>query len=134
MSIEGRPRGARLAGGGARSAVRRDGPRVRRAALALLIGLPAFASAQDKVDAAAAQALSDKYFCSACHANERTLVGPAFAAIAKKYKGDPNASAELARKVKDGGVGVWGQVPMPPNPTVTAPEMQQLLAWILSFE
>jgi cytochrome c len=103
------------------------------AGLPLLLAALA-ASGQVRVDSAAAQALSDKYFCSACHANERTLVGPGFGAIAKKYKGDPNAPAELARKVKEGGVGVWGQVPMPPNPTVTAPEMQQLLAWILSIE
>ena len=90
--------------------------------------------AQVKVDPVAAQALSDKYFCSACHANDRTMVGPAFAAIAKKYRGDAAAPALLARKVRDGGTGVWGQIPMPPNPTVTDPEMQQLIAWILSFD
>jgi cytochrome c len=90
--------------------------------------------AQMKVDPIAAQALSDKYFCSACHANDRTMVGPAFAAIAKKYRGDAAAPAMLARKVKDGGTGVWGAIPMPPNPTVTNPEMQQLVEWILSFD
>lgn len=90
--------------------------------------------AQAKGDAAAAQALSEKYFCSACHANDRTMVGPAFVLIAKKYKGDPAAPALLARKVKDGGTGVWGAIPMPPNPTVTDPEMQQLIGWILSFD
>lgn len=106
-----------------------------RAAVALPAMLVAgVAGAQGNVDAAAAQALSDKYFCSACHANDRTMVGPAFVLIAKKYKGDPTAPAVLARKVKDGGTGVWGAIPMPPNPTVTDPEMQQLLAWILSLD
>jgi cytochrome c len=91
-------------------------------------------AAQQMIDPVAAQALSDKYFCSACHANDRTMVGPSFAAIARKYKGDAGAPPLLARKVKDGGVGVWGQVPMPPNPTVSDQEMAQLVAWVLAFE
>ena len=88
--------------------------------------------AQTPVDAKAAQALSDKYFCSACHANDRTMVGPGFAAIASKYKGDAAGQAGLATKVRNGGQGVWGAIPMPPNPGVSDDEMKQLLAWILS--
>ena len=90
--------------------------------------------AAQPVDPKVAQALSDQYFCSACHANDRTMVGPPFIAIAKKYKGDAAAPAQLAAKVKSGGQGVWGNVPMPPNPTVKDNELQQLIAWILSLE
>ena len=90
------------------------------------------ASAQTPVDAKAAQALSDQYFCSACHANDRTMVGPSFTAIAGKYKGDAAAPAQLVVKIRNGGTGVWGQIPMPPNPTVKDEELKQLVAWILA--
>ena len=102
-------------------------------AAAMLCGCTANAVlAQAPVDAKDAQTLSDKYFCSACHANDRTMVGPAFAAVAKKYKGD--AAGQAGLPVKNGGQGVWGAIPMPPNPGVSDDEMKQLLAWILSQE
>ncbi len=104
-------------------------------AATLLAGFAANAAlAQTPLDAKAAQALSDKYFCSACHANDRTMVGPSFAAIAGKYKGDAAGQAGLAAKVRNGGQGVWGAIPMPPNPGVSDDEMKILLAWILSQE
>ena len=91
------------------------------------------ALAQAVPDAKDAQTLSDKYFCSACHANDRTMVGPGFKQIADKYRDDPNAAALLADKVKKGGQGVWGNVPMPPNPTIGDDELRRVLAWILSL-
>lgn len=54
--------------------------------------------------------------CMACHAKDKKVVGPAFKDIAAKYKGDKEAPTRLAEKVRKGGSGVWGPIPMPPNP------------------
>jgi len=54
--------------------------------------------------------------CMACHAKDKKVVGPAFKDIAAKYKGDKEAPTKLAEKVRKGGSGVWGPIPMPPNP------------------
>ena len=56
--------------------------------------------------------------CLACHAVDKKLVGPSYKDVAAKYKGDKDAVAKLAKKIREGGVGVWGQVPMPANPQV----------------
>ena len=54
--------------------------------------------------------------CTACHTKDKKVVGPAFKDIAAKYKGDKEAVAKLTEKVRKGGSGVWGPIPMPPNP------------------
>lgn len=58
----------------------------------------------------------NKAGCMACHAKDKKVVGPAFKDIAAKYKGDKEASTKLTEKVRKGGSGVWGPIPMPPNP------------------
>jgi cytochrome c len=70
------------------------------------------------VPAQADEALAKKYNCLACHQVDKKVVGPAYKEIAKKYKGQAGAQAKLAEKVKKGGSGVWGPVPMPPNAAV----------------
>src|SRR4029434_852257 len=70
--------------------------------------------------------------CLACHAVDKKLVGPSYKDVAAKYKGDKDASAKLAKKIREGGVGVWGQVPMPANPQVNEQEAQSLAKWVLS--
>lgn len=70
--------------------------------------------------------------CTACHAVDKKLIGPAFKAIAAKYKDAGGAQALLVKKVQGGGVGVWGQVPMPANPQVNAAEAAALVKWILA--
>jgi cytochrome c len=80
----------------------------------------------------ASEALAKKHNCLACHATDKKLVGPSYKEVAAKYAKDPGAQAKLADKVKKGGQGVWGQVPMPPNPTVPDAEVQALVKWILS--
>ena len=89
----------------------------------LAIGAPAFASQQ----------LAKDKNCLACHALDKKLVGPSYKDIAAKYKSDKNAQAMLVKKVRDGGVGVWGQIPMPANPQVNEQEAQTLVKWILSM-
>ncbi|WP_374510415.1 c-type cytochrome [Niveibacterium sp.] len=70
--------------------------------------------------------------CLACHAVDKKVVGPAYKDVAAKYKGDKGAEAKLIDKVKKGGSGVWGNVPMPPNPQVNDAEVKQLVQWVLS--
>jgi cytochrome c len=70
--------------------------------------------------------------CTACHANEKKLVGPAYKEVAKKYKGDAAAPPKLAEKIIKGGQGVWGPVPMPPN-KVTDDEAKKMVAFILAM-
>ena len=65
--------------------------------------------------AAAAMALTQKYSCLACHGLDSKLVGPGFREVAKKYAGRPDAVGYLAGKIKVGGSGVWGAIPMPPQ-------------------
>jgi cytochrome c len=85
------------------------------------------------VDAAKAKQLAQKYNCLACHAVDKKLVGPAYDEVAKKYKADKGAEAKLVAKVKSGGSGVWGAIPMPPN-NVPDADVQTLVEWILSLQ
>lgn len=82
--------------------------------------------------AAASDALAKKHNCFACHQVEKKVVGPSYKEVAGKYGSDKAAQTKLVDKVKKGGVGVWGQVPMPPNPTVPDADVQALVKWILS--
>ena len=81
--------------------------------------------------ALADEALAKARNCMSCHAIDKKLVGPAYKDVAAKYKGDAGAVDKLAAKVKAGGKGVWGQIPMPPN-NVTPDEAKKLVTWILS--
>jgi len=69
--------------------------------------------------------------CMSCHAVDKKLVGPAYKDVAAKYKGDKGAVDKLAAKVKAGGKGAWGEIPMPPN-NVTPDEAKKLVTWVLS--
>ena len=86
------------------------------------------------VSASASPELARANNCMACHAAERKMVGPAYSAIAAKYAGQSGAVELLATKIRQGGVGVWGAVPMPQQPQVDATEAQQLAQWILSLK
>ena len=72
--------------------------------------------------------------CFACHRIDRTTLGPSFRTIAAKYVEDKGADVKLATKIREGGVGVWGQVPMPPQPQVTEAEALTLARWILELK
>lgn len=91
-------------------------------ALAAVVALPANAN----------EALAKKHACFACHATDKKMVGPAYKDVAAKYRGDKGAEAKLVDKVKKGGTGVWGQVPMPPNAAVPDADVRALVKWILS--
>jgi cytochrome c len=70
--------------------------------------------------------------CMACHAVANKLVGPAYKDVAAKYAGQKGAEDKLVQKVIKGGSGVWGPVPMPPNPQVSDAEARSLVKWVLA--
>lgn len=92
------------------------------AAIAASLAMPAFASME----------LAQKNACTACHAVDKKLVGPSYKDVAAKYKGNAKAEAMLIEKVKKGGVGVWGQVPMPANANVKDEDVKTLVKWVLA--
>ena len=79
-------------------------------------------------------ALAQKNACMACHQADKKLVGPAYKDVAAKYKGDKTAEAKLVKKVKDGGSGVWGAIPMPPHPQMSDADIKTIVHWILSLK
>jgi cytochrome c len=88
---------------------------------------------QAKVDPKVAEALMTKSGCVACHAVDKKVIGPAYKDVAAKYKSDKDAATKLAAKVKAGGQGVWGPIPMPPNAQVADADIKTLVAWILTL-
>jgi cytochrome c len=107
------------------------GASMKIAAIALAaVGLAVTGSAL----ADAGEDLLKKSGCTACHAIDKKIVGPAYVDVAAKYKGDAGSAAKLAEKVKKGGSGVWGPVPMPPNPTVSDADLKTMIAYILALK
>ena len=90
------------------------------------------ASAHAPLDAAKAQDIANKNACMGCHQVDKKLVGPAFKDVAAKYKGDKGALAKLSAKVKNGGSGVWGPVPMPANAGVSDADIKTVVEWVLA--
>ncbi len=93
------------------------------AAAAMVMTAPAMASEQ----------LAQKGMCTGCHAKDKKMVGPAFKDIAGKYQGQKDAVAKLSEKVRAGGTGVWGPIPMPPNgqDKLNDAEVKAVVEWIL---
>lgn len=89
---------------------------------ALIAAMPAFASEE----------LAKQKACLTCHAAQTKVIGPSFADIATKYRSDKDADTKLAGKIRAGGSGVWGQIPMPPNAAVSEAEAKTLAKWVLT--
>ncbi|MGC2049023.1 MAG: c-type cytochrome [Gallionella sp.] len=77
--------------------------------------------------------LAKKSGCTACHAIDKKLVGPAWQDVANKYKGDAGAADKLTATVAKGSKGVWGAVPMPPNPKLSEADNKELVGFILGL-
>jgi cytochrome c551/c552 len=98
----------------------------------------AAAAASAKPAAIAAPAGDDglrlvkQHSCVACHGMTNKIVGPGFSEIAGKYKGNAAAEASLMVKVKNGGSGAWGAIPMPANAGIKDAEIRSMVQWILS--
>ncbi len=86
------------------------------------------------LDNASAQALMKKDACASCHAIDKKLLGPAYQDVAAKYAGDKTAVDKLSKKVKEGGSGVWGPAPMPPNSSTPDADIKELVTWILTLK
>ncbi|MDE2599869.1 MAG: c-type cytochrome [Rhodocyclaceae bacterium] len=81
----------------------------------------------------ASEEIANKSGCMACHAKDKKLVGPSFKDVAAKYKGQGDAVAKLTEKVRKGGSGVWGPIPMPPNPDskISDADLKTVVEWVL---
>lgn len=78
--------------------------------------------------------LAQKKNCLACHTLDKRKYGPNFQQVAAKYADQKGAEQMLARKIRKGGTGVWGQDIMPPQPQVSAAEARTLAKFILSVK
>lgn len=105
---------------------------MKHALMAALAGVSILAAGG--AQAAAADDLLKKNACTACHAIDKKMVGPGYKDVANKYRGQKDAPAKLAEKVKKGGAGVWGQVPMPPNASVSDADLKVMIEYILSLK
>lgn len=78
--------------------------------------------------------LLNKGGCSACHTVDKKLVGPSYSEVAKKRKGEKGAAALVAKKIREGGAGAYGQIPMPPNAKdkLSDADLKVLVDWVLS--
>ena len=97
-------------------------------ALAGVVALVAAVS----LPASANQELAQKSGCMTCHAVDKKVIGPSFKDVAAKYAGNKGAEADLAKKVKAGGKGVWGDIPMPPNAHVSDADIKTLVHWVVT--
>ncbi|HQA11531.1 MAG: c-type cytochrome [Zoogloea sp.] len=94
-------------------------------ALGVMVAAPAVASEE----------IIKKARCVACHAVDQKRIGPAYKEVAAKYKGQADAVAVLSAKVRAGGSGVWGQIPMTPNgpDKISDADLKTAIEWILKL-
>ncbi|HEX7271672.1 MAG TPA: c-type cytochrome [Casimicrobiaceae bacterium] len=109
-------------------------PTVAAAAASPAPAVAAAPASAGPLDLASATALMQKDGCAACHAVDKKIVGPAYQDVAAKYRGDKDAFAKLVQKVKTGGAGVWGTIPMPPNAQAPDADVRALVSWILTLK
>ena len=76
------------------------------------------------------KALADKNGCLGCHAAAVKLVGPAYKEVAAKYADQPDATEMLAKSIRAGGTGKWGEMAMPPQSQLSEADAKKLAAWI----
>lgn len=98
-----------------------------------LFVIPLMAIAMAPLPSLASLELAQKNSCTACHAVDTKLVGPAYAEVAKKYKGQKNAEVTLIASIKKGGSGKWGAIPMPAQTNLSDADAKTLAKWILSI-
>lgn len=78
--------------------------------------------------------LHKKHACTACHDDDKKLIGPPYREVAKKYAKDKDAVKKLSEKVRKGGVGVWGQIPMPAaQATVSDDDIKKMIESIMAL-
>ncbi len=100
---------------------------------AILATLTATVGFGASTTALALDELHKKHSCTACHADDKKLVGPSYKEVAEKYAKDKDAVKKLTEKVRKGGSGVWGAIPMPPNASATDAEIDKMIKSILTM-
>ncbi|BAN22393.1 c-type cytochrome [Caballeronia insecticola] len=104
------------------------------AGIALLAVLgTAHAQGNDMSMSTSMQGFAQSHNCMSCHSVSRTFMGPSFDSVAHRYAQVDGARATLARRIVEGGVGVWGPVPMPANTQISSDQAVALADWILSL-
>jgi cytochrome c len=104
-----------------------------------LIALATLAASQLLTPTAAlandGEAIVKKARCVACHAVGEKRVGPAYKDVAARYKGDKTAPGKLFEKVRHGGAGNWGEIPMLPHPAdkISDEDLKTAIQWVLSL-
>ena len=98
-----------------------------------LVLLTAVAAACGTAQAADPAQISTKAGCATCHAADKKLIGPSWKEVAAKYKGNAGAMAQLTERVRKGGVGVWGKLPMAPVDAakISDADLKTVLSWVL---
>jgi cytochrome c len=96
---------------------------MKKLLIALLLVSPTLYASEDLVK---------KYGCIACHNVEKKIVGPAFKDISAKYKSKEDNVQYLAGKIRNGGSGIWGMIPMPPQKQVREDDAEAIAKWILT--
>ena len=77
--------------------------------------------------------LARRKACLSCHAIDKRIVGPAFKEVAARYRAQAGIEAKLVAKLRRGGSGVWGPLPMPPNPDLAEADASALVRWVLGL-
>lgn len=95
--------------------------------IALVLGMIAAAS----LPAHANLELAQKNACTACHAVDKKIVGPAYKDVAKKYADQKDAVAVLSESIRKGGMGKWGPIPMPAQPALSDADLKTLATWVM---
>jgi len=95
---------------------------------------PVAAAAIATLDDKQALEVMNKAGCAACHAIDKKILGPAYTEVAKKRKNEPDAAAMLEKKIREGGVGAYGSIPMPPNPAskISDDDLKAMVKWVLA--
>ena len=96
--------------------------------------LAAASGSANALDAAAAIELAKANGCLSCHAASEKIVGPAYAAVADKYKDDKDAVANLVQSIQYGSKGKWGRIPMPAHPAMSAGDIKTLAQWVMTVK
>jgi cytochrome c len=127
VTVEGAAKPAEEAAPAAEAPAAEAAPAETETAAAEAAPAPAAAGGGDPL------ALATTSGCMACHQVEAKVVGPAYKEVSAKYKGDAAAVDMLVSKVKAGGVGTWGQIPMPPNAHVSDENIRAIVEWVLTL-
>ncbi|MGB4399899.1 MAG: c-type cytochrome [Daejeonella sp.] len=92
------------------------------------------AATSNNADIKKGEALISKSDCLACHKVDAKLLGPSYKEVAAKYANNASTVSQLANKIKSGGSGVWGAVPMSPHPALSDDDAKAMVRYILSLK